>query len=243
MLLSLQGTSQSVSILKSQEINLPCRQQRALKIRLLLNSPQILCPCFIESDMFWTLFWLQPPHVLYWFPAIDIWLLKHNGHFQFKFNKFIVKYLGATYFYMFKKKKRCVGKFASCFKRKEFYVYCQNVPDSLKQLDIWLASMFRSSTIRLLMLIPDILLLIFLSYKNVSTVWLQLMSCDLAQDLLIHWEIHLQPTLLQIVLPVCKCHCKYYSIKGSSEKKKNTVIKLFHHISITKMIDMTSPIR
>lgn len=49
--------------------------------------------------------------------------------------------------------------------------------------------------------VPDVFLLIFLCYLDVSSIWLQLVGGDLPQDLLVNWEEHLQATLLDIIIP------------------------------------------
>lgn len=50
--------------------------------------------------------------------------------------------------------------------------------------------------------VPDILFLVLLCDLNVSSVWFQLVRCDLPKNLLIHREEHLQTTLLNVVVSV-----------------------------------------
>ena len=48
---------------------------------------------------------------------------------------------------------------------------------------------------------PDILLLVFLSDEDVGAVMFEVMRGDLSQDLHVHWEVHLQTTLFNVVVP------------------------------------------
>ena len=48
---------------------------------------------------------------------------------------------------------------------------------------------------------PDVLLLVLLRHLELSSVWLQLMGGDFPQDLFVHGEEHLQPALLDVVIP------------------------------------------
>lgn len=48
---------------------------------------------------------------------------------------------------------------------------------------------------------PDVFLLIFLSYLEVPSIRLQIVSGDFSQDLLVNWEEHLQITLFYVIVP------------------------------------------
>lgn len=48
---------------------------------------------------------------------------------------------------------------------------------------------------------PDVLLLVLLSDLDVSSSWFQLMGGDFPQDLFVNGEEHLQPALLDVVIP------------------------------------------
>lgn len=50
-------------------------------------------------------------------------------------------------------------------------------------------------------ILPDVFLFVLLSDQYVASVRLQLVSSNLPQDLLVHREVHLQTTLLQVVIP------------------------------------------
>lgn len=49
--------------------------------------------------------------------------------------------------------------------------------------------------------VPDVFLLVFLRYLDVPSVWFQLVGGNLAQDLLVNGEEHLQPTLFYVIIP------------------------------------------
>lgn len=50
--------------------------------------------------------------------------------------------------------------------------------------------------------VPDVFLLVFLSYLDVPSICFQLVGGDLPQNLLVNWEEHLQTTLFYVIIPV-----------------------------------------
>lgn len=59
----------------------------------------------------------------------------------------------------------------------------------------------RSSFQRSEEVVPDVLFFVLFGHQDVGAVWLQVVRRDLPQDLHVYREVHLQTTLLDVVVP------------------------------------------
>lgn len=66
--------------------------------------------------------------------------------------------------------------------------------------------------------VPDVFLLIFLSYLDVPSIWFQLVGGDLPQDLFVNGKEHLQTALFDVIIPVGGRGRRHYQLSINKNK-------------------------